>query len=145
KRIEPGRFEFAQHLGMGQAIQLGNVRHFGRSQRMQFDLRVKLFQLAEKIRIKAESQLGMVSALEQQLFASVTDGFVDLAFIGLDVGDVAFFMARSAKKVAEFAICNADVGGIEVAVNDPGNVRTVFFMNIPECVTGVYQLSGWGV
>ena len=46
---------------------------------------------------------------------------IDLLLVLLNSSDVGFFVARPAVEVAEFAIGNANVGGIGVPVDDPGD------------------------
>src|SRR3546814_18605135 len=87
----------------------------------------------------------MMSPLKQQLFTSVADGLVNFSLIGFDVGYITFFMSRSPEEVAEFTICNTNVGSIQVAVNDPGHIRTIFLMKIPKCVPRINEFGGGSV
>ena len=49
-----------------------------------FRLGYRFFQLPEQIGIKLQAQIGVVAALQQQLFAAELKGFLDLLFVFLD-------------------------------------------------------------
>src|SRR5690606_14102754 len=71
----------------------------------------------------------MVPSLKQKLIPTVPEGFLYFSFIGFNVGNVTFLVPRPSEKVAEFAIGDAYVGRVYVAVNLPGylTVRYLYF------------------
>lgn len=117
---------------MGTLFQFGDMRHFGGAQGMQPDIRELRFDLPERVDIILQPQFGMVSSLEQQLITPVLDRFPDLLPIGVHVGDVRFRMAGDAVEIAKFTIGDADVGGVDVAIDLPGHfaMRDLFFAQL---------------
>ena len=83
----------------------------------------------------------MVAALQQQLFTPVGKGLLDFHLVLLDAGDVALLVPRPAEEVAEFAVGDADVGGVGVAVNDPSDYATGH-MVLAQAVAHVHQFGG---
>ncbi len=72
--------------------------------------------------IKAESQFRMVTALQQELVAAPAESLFDLSFVGIDVRDIGIGVAGDAIEVAEFAVGDTHIGGIDVAVDLPGDL-----------------------
>ncbi len=67
----------------------------------------------------------MVAALQKELFATIAEGLLYLPFVGLDAGDIALGMPGHTEEVAELAVGNAHVGGVHIAVYDPGHFAIV--------------------
>ncbi len=86
----------------------------------------------------------MVATLQEELLAPVGEGFLDLLLILLDAGDVGLFVPGPAVEVAELAVGDTDVGGIAVAVDDPGD-RLLRHRLEAELVGDVHQFGGGGV
>jgi hypothetical protein len=85
-----------------------------------------------------------VSSLQQQLFSAQTKGLLDFYTVFFDRGDVGFFVARSAVKIAELAVGNANVGRIRIAVNDPGD-DIARHMVLADGISDVHQFRGRGI
>jgi len=81
----------------------------------------------------------MMAALQQQLVAAVTESFLYLLFIGLNIGDVRILMPRPAEKVAELTIGYTNIRGIYIAVDLPGNfaMRYLYFAQL---ISHVHQI-----
>src|SRR5688572_21173174 len=96
--------------------------NFWWSQRMKFNGRKLLLDLPECAGVKIESQLRMMSSLEQKLVTTIADSFHDLFPVGGHIGDVGFCMSGYAIKIAEFTISNTNIGRIHIPVYLPGNL-----------------------
>ena len=79
-----------------------------------------------------------MSALQQQLFTAITDGLFYLDTVGLLVGDIGFRMTGHPIEVAELTVGDADVGGVQVSVDDPGDLVVRLFHH-PQAVTNLHQ------
>ena len=122
KRVEPGCHQAAQGLQGRQAADAGDVRHLGRTQRMQPQRGVERFQVGEKPLVEVNAQLRMQAALQQQLVAAQTERAVDFFAVLLHRGDERpVGLVGFAVEVAELAARNADVGDVDVAVDLPGH------------------------
>ena len=97
------------------------MQDLGRRQRVQLEVRVARLHAAEQILVPGDRQVGVVAALQQQLVAAERPGLVDLAEDLLEAEDVAFGMADGAVERAEVAAGDADVGVVDVAVDDVGD------------------------
>ena len=86
----------------------------------------------------------MMPALQQQLIAAVPDGFLNFLLIGFNIGDIGIRMAGNAIEIAEFTIGNANIGGIYIPVDLPGNfsVRHLLF---PQFIGHIHQFGKRGV
>ncbi len=106
---------------------------------MELEVGIEGFELPEEIGIKIEAQIGVVAALEEELVAAEQEQFVNFFFVFLDGGGVRLGMAGAAIEVAELAIGDAHIGGVGIAVYDPGD-DIVGHMMLPEAVADVHQL-----
>ena len=87
---------------------------------MQVDVK-SVFDFSEQVFEIIDTQVEMVPALEKDLPSSQGDGFFNFlrdGFEGQDVGvAVSFFSVKSAK----CAVCDTNVGIVDVAVDDVGD------------------------
>src|SRR6266508_1288779 len=88
---------------------------------MQLERGVPLLHRAEEILVPLERQIGVVSALQEQLNATDRDGFVDLSEDLVEAKHVAFRVSDGTIKRAEVAARDADVRIVDVAVDDVGD------------------------
>ena len=80
-----------------------------------------VFDVRQQIEIPLLGQLGMMPALHQNLRAAERDGFLDLLVHLVERDDVGIVVLFHAIKRAELAIDVADVGVIDVAIDDVGD------------------------
>ncbi len=122
KRVEPGCHQAAQGLQGRQAADAGDVRHLGRTQRMQPQRGVERFQVGEKPLVEVDAQLRMQAALQQQLVAAQLQRTVDLlAVLGQRGDECPVCLVGLAVEIAEPATRDADVGDVDIAVDLPGH------------------------
>ncbi len=108
---------------------LGDGEHFGGRQTVQPDLREALFDAAEEALEPVDLEIGVDAALHQHAGATHLDGLGDLLVNRLEVEDVALFGARvglagprqRAVEGAEGAVLGAEVGVVDVAIDDVGD------------------------
>src|SRR6185295_2399432 len=74
--------------------------------------------VAHQIEVPLEGDVGIVSALEQDLHAADRLALVDLGADLLEAEHVALGVLRTAVERAELAIGDADVGVVDVPVDD---------------------------
>src|SRR5580658_6096841 len=88
---------------------------------MESDIRMGLFNSEKSIQVPIQGQIGMMTSLQKNLRASLLLGFRDLMDDLFRLVDIAFLcIARFAVKSAEFAIGHADIGVIDITVNQVG-------------------------
>src|SRR5690349_21583952 len=85
---------------------------------MKLEARVLLLDRAEEIFVPLERQIGIVTALEQQLPATERNGLVDLSKDLLESQHIAFGRSNRTIEGAEAAPCDTDVRVVDVAVDD---------------------------
>jgi hypothetical protein len=107
---------------------------------MQFDVREFFFDLAKRIDVIFQSQFRMMSALQQQLITAVLDRFPDFLPVGVHIGDVRFWVAGDAVEITEFAIGDADVGGVDIAIDLPGYFA-VWYLLFAQLIGDVDQVG----
>ncbi len=88
---------------------------------MQAKRRIALLDGAKEILVPLERQVGVVTALEQQLTAAERDRLVDLAEDLLEAEHVAFGRSDGPIERAEVAARDADVRVVDVAIDDVGD------------------------
>ena len=97
---------------------------------------------AESIGIVFESEVWMVAALQQQLVSSPLEGLPDFFPVGIHGGDIGLCMAGDAVEVAELAIRDAHVGGIDVAIDLPAYF-SVGHLLFSEFIRHMHQVGQW--
>src|SRR6185312_10503482 len=105
---------------MAHFLQLTYVGYFWWSQSVQLDIRKFIFYLPEGIGVKFKSELRMMSTLQQQLITAKLHGFPYFSSIGIHIRYVGICMPWYAVKIAKFAIGNAHISSVNVAVYLPG-------------------------
>jgi hypothetical protein len=118
--------------------------HLGRTEGMELKVGIFLLKLPEQGGIKIQSKIGMMASLKQQLVAAIFKGFLDLFPISGHVCDIGFGVPGYSVEIAEFAIGDTNVGGIDIPVDLPGHapMRYLFFA---EFVSQEHQVSKWCV
>src|SRR6187402_3513008 len=118
--------------------------YFGWSEGMQLQVGIERLQLAEEAGIECQSKSRVVSALEEELVAAPAKGLFNFLFIGFDIGDISICVARDAIEIAEFAVGETNVGGIDVPVDLPGDLA-MGDLHFPEFVGQVHEFGQGGV
>src|SRR5258706_2192296 len=95
--------------------------YFRRGQRVQLEIRITSLHRAEQIFVPRERQVGIMSTLQQQLDASDRDGLVDFSEQLVEAEDVALRGSDFPVERAEVTFRNADVGVVDVPVDDVGD------------------------
>ena len=85
----------------------------------------------------------MMSPLQEQLVATPGNGLLDLNPIGIHVCDIGFRVTRYAVEVAEFAVGNADIGGVDIAVDLPGYF-SMGHLDLPHFIRHMHQFGEGG-
>ena len=119
--VEAGRDQAPQHRLERQRLEAAQVQDLLGRQRVQLD-RIARLQVAEQILVPLDAQLGVEPALQEDLDAAGVDGLLDLLAQLLarqHVGVVG--VARVAEEGAEAAGGGADVGVVDVALDDVGD------------------------
>ena len=98
-----------------------NVQHLRRRQRVQLEIGKPLLHRPEQIFVPRERQVGIVPALQQQLHAAQRARLFDLLEDLVEAEHVAFAVPDLAVERAEVAARHADVGVVDVAVDDVGD------------------------
>ena len=119
--VEPGVDQAADHLGHRQAGQPGDVDHLGWRERVQAELGISSLDGAEQVLVPGEGNIGIVSALKQQLVAADGNRLVDLPEDLIEGEDVALAGADRTVERAEVAPRDADVRVVDVAIDDVGD------------------------
>jgi len=110
---------------------------------MEFEGRKKRLQLPKQLDVIVESKIRMVTTLKKELLTAVFKGFRNFFLVFFYGRNVAFGMTWPPVKVAEFAIGYADIRGIRVAVNNPGN-HILWYVMLAQGVPHIHQLGGFG-
>ena len=119
--VEAGGDQPLEHRRHRQLRQPREMDHFGRRQRVQLERRIALLDRAEQVLVPGQRQVGIVAALQQQLDAADRDRLVDLPEQLVEAEDVAFGRSDRTVERAEVALRDADVGVVDVAVDDVGD------------------------
>ena len=88
---------------------------------MQLERRVTRFHRTEQILVPRDGQVRVVSALQQQLVATNGNRLVDLLEDLLEAEDITVRRPDRPVERAEVAARHADVGVVDVAVDDVGD------------------------
>src|SRR6266576_2520635 len=117
---QAGQFEVSNNLFEGLVEDFTEMNELARTKAVNVYRREFGFDMGKQIEIPLFSQFRMMAALHENLGAAQSDRLLNFSvnFIeGDDIGVVIFF---GAVEGAEFAIDIADVGVIDVAVDDVG-------------------------
>jgi hypothetical protein len=91
---------------------------------VQVNLREALFDAAEHFFVPVDFEVGMQASLHQHAGAAEFDGLADFFVDGVEIENVAFFGGGAFERAvegAEGAVLGAEVGVINVAVDDVGD------------------------
>lgn len=120
QRIEAGVHQPAQRRLVVERADAGDVGDLGRAESVQLQRGIKPLELAEQVLVKVDAELGMQSALQQQLIAPQSKRLVDFPHVLVDRRHIGPFpVVRLAVEIAELAARDADVRNIDVAVDLP--------------------------
>jgi len=61
-------------------------------------------------------------------------------FVTLDIGDVTVFMTGTTKEIAELAVCNTDIGRIDIPVDLPGHLA-MWYLYLAQFIGYESQIS----
>ena len=118
--VEPRRVQLADHVGHRQPEPLAEEDDLGRREAMDVD-RVIALDVAHQVEIPLERDVRVVPALEQDLDAADRLALVDLGADLLEAQHVALRVLGPAVERAELAVGDADVGVVDVPVDDVGD------------------------
>src|SRR5205085_7697667 len=116
----PRFLQLANHVDRFHAEDFREKVDFARTEAVDVDRMIAL-DVAHQIQIPVERDIWVVSALDQNLNATERFDFVDLGADLLEGKRVAFAVLWPTRKGAESAISDADVGVVDVAVDDVGD------------------------
>ena len=120
QRIEAGVHQPAQRRLVVERADAGDVGDLGCAESVQLQRGIKPLELAEQVLVKVDAELGMQSALQQQLVAPQSKRLVDFPHVLVDRRHIGPFpVVRLAVEIAELAARDADVRNIDVAVDLP--------------------------
>ena len=81
----------------------------------------------------------VMPALQKQLITSVTKGLFNFLFVRLHIGDVRVLMPGDPVKITELTIGNANIGGIHIPVDLPGNNSCcIGFLNFTQLIRHIH-------
>ena len=107
-------------VAQAQAADLRDVGHLRRGEAVQMDGEA-LLDAAEEVFVPFDLEIGVQAALHEHAGAAQVEGLLDLVEDGLLRQHVAFGVAHGAVEGAEAAILGAEVGVVDVAVDDVGD------------------------
>ena len=119
----PAVAQLADHLGHRQPEALAEEHHLATGEKPWMWIGMMLLDVAHQVEVPLERDVGVVPALEQDLHAAERLALVDLRADLLEAQHVAFAVLRPAVERAEPAVGDADVGVVDVPVDDVGDHR----------------------
>ena len=105
----------------GSLKHLAEMDELARAEAVDVDLRELALHVREQVQIPLLGQLGMMAALHQNLRPAQRQRLLDLPVQFVQRDDVGVGILLRAIKGAELAIHIADVGVVDVAINDVGD------------------------
>src|SRR3954468_1120598 len=118
--VEPSVPELPDHVGNGQSETLAEEHDLGGRETVDVN-RVMPLDVAHQLEIPLERNVRIVPALEQNLDAADRFALVDLGADLLEAQDIAFAVLGPAVERAELAVGDADIGVVDVPIDDVGN------------------------
>src|SRR6185436_2437416 len=97
------------------------MNEFARAESVDIDLRILPFDMREQIQIPLHRKFGMMPALHQNLSAAESKRLFDFLVHLLVSDHVGIIVLLGPVKRAEFAINVANVGVIDIAIDDIGD------------------------
>ena len=132
-RVEASRDQLADHRFERHPEPPGEEVDLGRRETVNVD-RVVPLDVAQQIQVPRERDVGVVAALDQNLHTAQRAQLVDLPADLLEGEHVALGVLGAAVERAELAVGDADVGVVDVAVDDVGD--GVLGVEAPPCLIG---------
>ena len=86
----------------------------------------------------------MMAALQQQLVTTIAHGLFNFSPVSGHVRDIGVGVAGYAIEIAEFAVGDTDIGGIDIPVYLPGDL-SMGHGHFPKLVGEVHELCEGGV
>ena len=118
-RVEPSVAQTRDGVGNREVRAPRNERDLRRRERMQVELRVPLLDRAEDVLVPLDAKVWVVTALHQRARATDRDRLLDLGEDDPLRQDVALaLIAGLAVERAEVAVRDADIGVVDVAIDD---------------------------
>jgi hypothetical protein len=118
--VEAGAAKLPHDFGDGQAKPLAEEDDLRRREPVDVD-RMMLLDVAHQIEVPLEGDVRIVAPLKQDLHSADRLALVDLGADLLEAQHVAVAMLRPTVERAELAIGDADVGVVDVPVDDVGD------------------------
>ena len=103
-----------------QPADFGDVRDFGRGEAVAPDVELR-FDGAEQVLVPLDLEVRVQAALEQDAGAAEVDGLLNFVEDHFAREDVAFLVAHRTVERAEAAVLGAEVGVVDVAIDDVGH------------------------
>ena len=119
--VQARRDEPVDDRGHRQLRKPRDVQDFRWRERVQLEAGIAALHRAEQILVPADRDVGIVSALQQELHAAEPDRLVDLREDLVEAERVAFARSHRPVERAELAAGDADVRVVDVAVDDVGD------------------------
>src|SRR5208282_1770355 len=141
-RAEAGGLEIADYFLQRLVEYLAEVDELAGTETVDVDLGKLAFDVREQIQIPLLRQLWMMPALHQNLRAAQRDRLLDFFVHLLESDDISIVVLFHTVERAELAIDIADVGVIDVAVNDVGDdfvAATVEIIRLGQLTAAVGQ------
>ena len=112
--------EFLFEVLAGRVEEVDELDEFGRAKAMDVDVRIALFDAVEQVDVPVEGELGIHAALHEDLRAADGREFFDFLEELFVLERVGVVVLGCALEGAEDALGGADVGVVDVAVDDVG-------------------------
>ena len=131
KRIHAGIFHGEQRVANGKLGDARVVADFDHGEGFQVHLREALFQAADQGEVILERQIGMQAADDVKFRGAFGDAVTGALVNFFESEGVGAGRIGRAAKGAELAVRDADVGGIDVAIDvEIGDVAVLFFADV---------------
>ena len=118
--VEPGLPQLPHHVRHREPEPLAEEDDLAGREAVDVD-RVVALDVAHEVEVPLERDVRVVAALEQDLHAADRLAFVDLGADLLEAQHVALGVPGAAVERAELAVGDADIGVVDVAVDDVGD------------------------
>src|SRR6185503_20974659 len=118
---EPGFGELSDDFLERQFEDVPEMNELARAEAVDVDLREFALDMRKQIQIPLDRELGMMAPLHQNLGAAQSDGLLNFLIHLRVADDVGIVVTFDTVKGAEFAINIANVGVIDIPVNDVGD------------------------
>ena len=117
----PGLGELGDNFLQRQVKDFAKMNELARTEAVDVDLREFAFDVRQQIQIPLQRKFGVMAALHQNLRSAQGERLLDLAVHFVEGDDIGVCVLFRAIKGAEFAIDIADIGIIDIAINNVGD------------------------